>query len=237
VPGELYIGGVQVARGYLNRAELTAERFIDDPFRPGGRLYRTGDLARHLADGNLEYLGRNDDQVKLRGLRIELGEIQAGLTAIHGIKEAVVIAREQRLIAYYTGVPHTLETLRTALLTHLPEFMVPALYIHLEALPLSPNGKLDRKALPEPDAVEARVYEAPQGETETLLADIWQELLGVEQVSRHDNFFELGGHSLLAVTLTSRLREQGLEADVRALFDHPTLAGYAAITDRMEIVL
>ncbi|WP_313455215.1 non-ribosomal peptide synthase/polyketide synthase [Pseudomonas sp.] len=237
VPGELYIGGVQVARGYLNRAELTAERFIDDPFRPGGRLYRTGDLARHLADGNLEYLGRNDDQVKLRGLRIELGEIQAGLTAIDGIKEAVVIAREQRLIAYYTGVPHTLETLRTALLTHLPEFMVPALYIHLEALPLSPNGKLDRKALPEPDAVEARVYEAPQGETETLLADIWQELLGVEQVSRHDNFFELGGHSLLAVTLTSRLREQGLEADVRALFDHPTLAGYAAITDRMEIVL
>ncbi|WP_313646174.1 amino acid adenylation domain-containing protein, partial [Pseudomonas sp.] len=228
VPGELYIGGVQVARGYLNRAELTAERFIDDPFRPGGRLYRTGDLARHLADGNLEYLGRNDDQVKLRGLRIELGEIQAGLTAIDGIKEAVVIAREQRLIAYYTGVPHTPDTLRTALLTHLPEFMVPALFIHLEALPLSPNGKLDRKALPEPDAPEARVYEAPQGETETLLADIWQELLGVEQVGRHDNFFELGGHSLLAVTLTSRLRQRGLHADIRVLFGQPTLAALAA---------
>nr|QMN69952.1 PsoB [Pseudomonas putida] len=237
VAGELFIGGVQVARGYLNRAELTAERFIDDPFRPGGRLYRTGDLARHLPDGNLEYLGRNDDQVKIRGLRIELGEIQAGLTAIAGIKEAVVVARDQRLIAYYTGEPQAVEALRAALLAHLPEFMVPALFMHLDALPLSPNGKLDRKALPEPDAIQDRPYEAPQGETETLLAALWCELLGLERVGRHDNFFELGGHSLLAVTLTSRLREQGLEADVRALFDQPTLAGYAAITDSMEIVL
>ncbi|MGG4656962.1 amino acid adenylation domain-containing protein [Pseudomonas vlassakiae] len=237
VAGELFIGGVQVARGYLNRAELTAERFLDDPFRPGGRLYRTGDLARHLPDGNIEYLGRNDDQVKIRGLRIELGEIQAGLTAIDGIKEAVVIAHEQRLIAYYTGTAQTVETLRTALLAHLPEFMVPAQFMHLDALPLSPNGKLDRKALPAPDALQDRPYEAPEGDTETLLAGIWCELLGVERVGRHDNFFELGGHSLLAVTLTSRLREQGLEADVRALFEQPTLAGYAAITDRMEIVL
>jgi len=239
VAGELFIGGVQVARGYLSRAELTAERFIDDPFstRPGARLYRTGDLARHLADGNLEYLGRNDDQVKIRGLRIELGEIQAGLTAIAGIKEAVVVARDQRLVAYYSGEAQRSETLRAALLTHLPEFMVPALFMHLDALPLSPNGKLDRKALPEPDAIQERPYEAPQGETETLLAAIWAELLSVERVGRHDNFFELGGHSLLAVTLTSRLREQGLEADVRALFEQPTLAGYAAITDSMEIVL
>ncbi|WP_447733392.1 non-ribosomal peptide synthase/polyketide synthase [Pseudomonas shirazensis] len=241
VTGELFIGGVQVARGYLNRAELTAERFLDDPFstRPDARLYRTGDLARHLADGNIEYLGRNDDQVKLRGLRIELGEIQAGLTAIDGVKEAVVVARDQRLLAYYTGEQQGADVLRTALLAHLPEFMVPALFLHLEALPLSPNGKLDRKALPLPDteALQSRVYEAPEGETETLLAAIWAELLGVERVGRHDNFFELGGHSLLAVTLTSRLREQGLEADVRALFDQPTLAGYAAITDRMEIVL
>ncbi|WP_323054389.1 phosphopantetheine-binding protein, partial [Pseudomonas sp. DCB_BI] len=214
-----------------------AERFIDDPFVPGGRLYRTGDLARHRPDGNLEYLGRNDDQVKLRGLRVELGEIQAGLTAIAGIKEAVVLAKEQRLIGYYTGHPQTVETLRTSLLAHLPEFMVPALFVHLEALPLSPNGKLDRKALPAPGAIEERPYESPEGETETLLAALWCELLGVEQVGRHDNFFELGGHSLLAVTLTSRLREKGLEADVRALFDQPTLAGYAAITDRMEIVL
>jgi arthrofactin-type cyclic lipopeptide synthetase B len=239
VAGELYIGGVQVARGYLNRAELTAERFIDDPFstRPGARLYRTGDLARHLADGNIEYLGRNDDQVKLRGLRIELGEIQAGLTALAGVKEAVVVAKDQRLVAYYTGEQQPADTLRTALLVHLPEFMVPALFMHLEALPLSPNGKLDRKALPAPEAIEDRPFEAPEGETETLLAALWRELLGVERVGRHDNFFELGGHSLLAVTLTSRLREQGLEADVRALFEQPTLAGYAAITDRMEIVL
>ncbi|WP_309475491.1 non-ribosomal peptide synthetase [Pseudomonas putida] len=239
VAGELYIGGVQVARGYLNRAELTAERFIDDPFstRPGARLYRTGDLARHLADGNIEYLGRNDDQVKLRGLRIELGEIQAGLTALAGVKEAVVVAKDQRLVAYYTGEQQPADTLRTALLAHLPEFMVPALFMHLEALPLSPNGKLDRKALPAPEAIEDRPFEAPEGDTETLLAALWRELLGVERVGRHDNFFELGGHSLLAVTLTSRLREQGLEADVRALFEQPTLAGYAAITDRMEIVL
>ncbi|MBC3502493.1 non-ribosomal peptide synthase/polyketide synthase [Pseudomonas sp. SWRI59] len=241
VAGELFIGGVQVARGYLNRAELTAERFIDDPFstRPGARLYRTGDLARHLVDGNIEYLGRNDDQVKIHGLRIELGEIQAGLTAIDGVKEAVVIARDQRLVAYYTGEQQAVEALRSALLAHLPAFMVPALFMHLPALPLSPNGKLDRKALPLPDAeaLQHREYQAPEGDTETLLAAIWAELLGVERVGRHDNFFELGGHSLLAVTLTSRLRDQGLEADVRALFDQPTLAGYAAITDRMEIVL
>ncbi|WP_060482016.1 non-ribosomal peptide synthetase [Pseudomonas sp. NBRC 111119] len=239
VAGELYIGGVQVARGYLNRPELTAERFIDDPFstQPGARLYRTGDLARHLPDGNLEYLGRNDDQVKLRGLRIELGEIQAGLTRIEGVNEAVVIACDQRLVAYYTGEPQAVDDLRSALLLHLPEFMVPAQFMHLQALPLSPNGKLDRKALPEPGAVADRPYEAPEGDTETLLAALWCELLGVERVGRHDNFFELGGHSLLAVTLTSCLREHGLEADVRALFDHPTLAGYAAITDRMEIVL
>ncbi|MDR0212194.1 MAG: amino acid adenylation domain-containing protein, partial [Pseudomonas putida] len=235
VAGELYIGGVQVARGYLNRPELTAERFIDDPFS-SGRLYRTGDLARHLPDGNLEYLGRNDDQVKIRGLRIELGEIQSGLTRLPGIKEAVVIARDQRLIAYYTGDQQPTESLRSALLSHLPEFMVPALFMHLTALPLSPNGKLDRKALPDA-VVEERLYEAPEGETETLLADLWSELLNVDRVGRHDNFFELGGHSLLAVTLTSRLRDHGLEADVRALFAHPTLAGYAAITDRMEIVL
>ncbi|MCO7543067.1 non-ribosomal peptide synthetase, partial [Pseudomonas sp. VA159-2] len=229
VPGELYIGGVQVARGYLNRAELTAERFIDDPFadRAGARLYRTGDLARHLADGNLEYLGRNDDQVKIRGLRIELGEIQACLTAVAGIKETVVLAREQRLVAYYTGVAYTAEALRAALLTQLPDFMVPASFTHLEALPLSPNGKLDRKALPAPDMPQ-QAYEAPQGEVEVLLAQLWRELLGVAQVGRQDNFFELGGHSLLAVTLTARMRKAGLAADIRVLFGQPTLAALAA---------
>ncbi|WP_054912993.1 non-ribosomal peptide synthetase [Pseudomonas sp. NBRC 111127] len=231
VAGELYIGGVQVARGYLNRAELTAERFIDDPSVPGARLYRTGDLARHLPDGNIEYLGRNDDQVKLHGLRIELGEIQACLTGIEGIQEAVVIAREQQLLAYYTGQHHTLEVLRAALLSRLPAFMVPAVLIHLDTLPLSPNGKLDRKALPAPGAVLERPFEAPQGDTEHLLAALWAELLGVERVGRHDNFFELGGHSLAAIRLLDRLSKAGLQAALNDVFQQPSVALLAARLD------
>ncbi|PCR95715.1 non-ribosomal peptide synthetase [Pseudomonas fluorescens] len=244
VVGELYIGGVQVARGYLNRPELSAERFLQDPFQPNGRMYRTGDVARYLADGNIEYLGRNDDQVKIRGLRIELGEIQSRLTDIGGVQEAAVLAREdvpgdKRLVAYYTGARLEIDVLRGHLLEHLPDYMVPAVFVHLDALPLSPNGKLDRKALPAPDqaSVITREYEAPVGEVETLLAGLWAELLNVERVGRHDNFFELGGHSLLAVSLIGRLRQEGMEAEVRALFEQPTLAGYAAITERMEIVL
>ena len=238
VVGELFIAGVQVARGYLNRPELTAERFLDDPFTPG-RMYRTGDLGRYLPDGTLEYLGRNDDQVKIRGLRIELGEIQARLIEHPAVKDAVVVARDQRLVAYYTGAPTDIESLRAQLLQHLPDFMVPALFMHLDVLPLSPNGKLDRKALPAPgmDALQVREYAAPEGDTEILLAQLWAELLKVERVGRHDNFFELGGHSLLAVSLIGRLRQEGMEADVRGLFEQPTLAGYAAMTERMEIVL
>ncbi len=238
VVGELFIGGVQVARGYLNRPELTAERFLHDPFS-GGRLYRTGDVGRYLPDGNIEYLGRNDDQVKIRGLRIELGEIQARLLEHAHVNEAAVVARDERLVAYYTGVHSEIEHLRAHLLQQLPDFMVPALFVHLAALPLSPNGKLDRKALPAPgmDALVVREYEAPQGDTEILLARLWAELLNVERVGRQDNFFELGGHSLLAVSLIGRLRQEGMEADVRALFEQPTLAGYAALTERMEIVL
>ncbi|MFJ2387383.1 amino acid adenylation domain-containing protein [Pseudomonas koreensis] len=244
VVGELYIGGVQVARGYLNRPELNAERFLDDPFQSNGRMYRTGDVARYLPDGNIEYLGRNDDQVKIRGLRIELGEIQARLTQIDGVQEAAVLAREdvpgdKRLVAYYTGVRLEVDVLRSHLLEHLPDYMVPAVFMHLDTLPLSPNGKLDRKALPAPDqaTLTTREYEAPVGDVEILLARLWAELLNVERVGRHDHFFELGGHSLLAVSLIGRLRQEGMEADVRSLFEHPTLAGYAAITERMEIVL
>ncbi|QXQ20944.1 amino acid adenylation domain-containing protein [Pseudomonas tolaasii] len=229
VVGELFIGGVQVARGYLNKPELTAERFIDDPFTEG-RMYRTGDVGRYLADGNIEYLGRNDDQVKIRGLRIELGEIQARLTEYPSVNEAAVIARDNRLLAYYTGAFTEIDTLRAHLLQQLPEFMVPAIFVHLDALPLSPNGKLDRKALPAPgaDSVVVREYEAPQGDTEISLASLWAELLGVERVGRHDNFFELGGHSLLAVSLMGRMRRLGLSADVKVLFGQPTLAGLAA---------
>ncbi|MFJ2709597.1 amino acid adenylation domain-containing protein [Pseudomonas sp. NPDC087346] len=246
VIGELYIGGVQVARGYLNRPELSAERFLNDPFntQPNARMYRTGDVARYLADGNIEYLGRNDDQVKVRGLRIELGEIQARLTQIDGVQEAVVLAREdvpgdKRLVAYYTGQQVPVDELRSHLLQHLPDYMVPAVFVRLDNLPLSPNGKLDRKALPAPDqsAINSREYEAPMGDVEITLARLWAELLNVERVGRHDHFFELGGHSLLAVSLIGRLRQEGMEADVRSLFEQPTLAGYAAITERMEIVL
>ncbi|WP_247263195.1 MULTISPECIES: non-ribosomal peptide synthetase [Pseudomonas] len=238
VAGELYIGGVQVARGYLNRPELSAERFLDDPFNVG-RMYRTGDLGRYLPDGTVEYLGRNDDQVKIRGFRIELGEIEARLAAYPGVKESVVLAREdnpgeKRLVAYVTAQqPETMleiESLRTHLQGALPEYMVPAAYVQLDALPLTPNGKLNRKALPAPDggALISREYEAPQGEAETVLAQLWAELLKVERVGRHDNFFELGGHSLLAVTLIERMRQFGLSADVRVLFGQPTLSALAA---------
>ncbi|MBS7842014.1 amino acid adenylation domain-containing protein [Pseudomonas fluorescens] len=229
VVGELFIGGVQVARGYLNRPQLTAERFLQDPFTEG-RMYRTGDVGRYWPDGTLEYLGRNDDQVKIRGLRIELGEIQARLTECAAVSEAAVVARDERLVAYYTGVRTPIDTLRAQLLRHLPAFMVPAVFVHLEALPLSPNGKLDRKALPAPgaDAVAVRAYEAPQGEREMIIAALWAELLDVERVGRHDHFFELGGHSLLAVSLMGRLRHLGLAAPVKVLFGQPTLCAFAA---------
>src|SRR5450830_434996 len=241
VPGEIYIGGAGVARGYLNRDDLTAERFLQDPFAttPNARMYRTGDLGRYLADGNIEYLGRNDDQVKIRGFRIELGEIDARLAKHPAVHEAVVTAREdipgdKRLVAYYTlAAGHTsvdIDSLRQHLREKLPEYMVPGIYVVLDKLPLTPNDKLDRKALPAPDsdALVRRGYEAPQGETEIVLAQIWADLLKVEQVGRHDHFFELGGHSLLAVSLIGRMRQAGLSADVQVLFGQPTLAALAA---------
>ncbi|WP_049213020.1 non-ribosomal peptide synthetase, partial [Serratia marcescens] len=197
--GELYIGGVQVARGYLNRPELTAERFLSDPFAPGGRMYRTGDVARYLANGDIEYLGRNDQQVKIRGFRIECGEIEAALATHPAVREAVVDARavgdDKRLVAWVVPAADVAEeTLAGALRQHvsaaLPDYMVPSAWVVVAALPLSPNGKLDRRALPEPQGAQSQVaYEAPQGEHETLLAAIWRELLNVERVGRHDNFF------------------------------------------------
>ncbi|PBP51622.1 AMP-binding protein, partial [Pseudomonas syringae] len=241
VVGEIYIGGAGVARGYLNRDDLTAERFLKDTFsqQPAARMYRTGDLGRYLPDGNIEYLGRNDDQVKIRGFRIELGEIDARLAKHPAVHEAVVTAREdipgdKRLVAYYTlAAGHDLvdlESLRRHLQEKLPEYMVPAIYVRLEAMPLTPNGKLDRKALPAPgsDALISRDYEAPQGETETQIAAIWQDLLGFDRIGRHENFFELGGHSLLAVSLIGRMRQLGLSTDIRVLFSQPTLAALAA---------
>ncbi|OUM04557.1 non-ribosomal peptide synthetase, partial [Pseudomonas syringae] len=248
VPGEMYIGGAGVARGYLNRDDLTAERFLKDPFStdPTARMYRTGDLGRWLADGNIEYLGRNDDQVKIRGFRIELGEIESKLARHADVKEAVVMAREdvpgdKRLVAYFTsaGTETNIESLRTHLQSQLPDYMIPAAYVHLDQLPLTPNGKLDRKALPAPDlqALISRGYEAPQGEVEVALAQIWQDVLQVERVGRHDHFFELGGHSLLAVKLIERMRQQELSADVRVLFSQPTVAALAAAVGKSSEVV
>ncbi|KGX12455.1 D-alanine--poly(phosphoribitol) ligase, subunit 1 [Burkholderia pseudomallei] len=245
VAGELYIGGVQVARGYLNRPELTRERFVDDPFVAGGRLYKTGDLARWRTDGSLEYLGRNDFQVKIRGFRIELGEIEAQLAKVAGVRETVALARdsgspagEKRLVAYYTGNADV-AALREQATRHLPAYMVPSAYVRLDAWPLTPNGKLDRRALPAPadDAYARAEYEAPQGAKEEALAAIWKDLLPVERISRHDNFFELGGHSLLVIGLSEKLRAAGLHADVRVVYRASTLADLAAHlgTDNQDI--
>ncbi|WP_323074014.1 non-ribosomal peptide synthetase [Mycetohabitans endofungorum] len=235
--GELYIGGAGVARGYLNRPELTAERFVPDPFSDdaGARLYKTGDLARYLPDGNLEYLGRNDEQVKIRGFRIEPGEIEACLTAHPQVRDAVVLAtgegQNKRLVAYVVADPDDAltSTLRAQVAASLPEYMVPSAFVRLDAWPLTPNGKLDRRALPAPDdaALAHQAYEAPQGELEATLATIWAELLSVERVGRHDSFFALGGHSLLAVQLIERLRRRGLSVSVRLLFEAPTLSALA----------
>jgi hypothetical protein len=285
VAGELYIGGVQLARGYLDRTDLTAERFVPNPFattddrRPttddrkqgnagggrwsvvGGRLYRTGDLARYLPDGAIEYLGRIDHQVKLRGFRIELGEIEAALVQHPAVREAVVLAREdvpgdRRLVAYIIPdqEPRTKnqepedtaeigsrfsvlgsEGVRQFLRERLPEYMVPSAFVLLDALPLNPNGKVDRKALPAPDMTglsSGEAYVAPRTPVEEILAGIWGRLLGVTRAGIHDDFFALGGHSLLATQLLSRLREAlQVELPLRSLFDAPTLAGMAAAVE------
>ncbi|CAG1011847.1 partial arthrofactin-type cyclic lipopeptide synthetase A, partial [Burkholderiaceae bacterium] len=241
VPGEIHVGGVGVGRGYLNRPQLTAERFIDDPFsgEPGARMYRTGDLGRWLPGGDIEFLGRNDFQVKIRGFRVELGEIEQRLLQHPGVREAVVLAQpfggDQRLVAYC--VPHAAAPAADELRSHaaatLPQHMVPAAYVMLQALPLNPNGKLDRAALPEPDAqaVVSRGHEPPRDGVEAALAAIWCEVLGLPGVGRHDDFFELGGHSLLAVRMIERMRRAGLHADVRTLFATPTLAALARAVD------
>jgi len=249
VAGELYIGGAGVGRGYLNRPEMTAERFVADPFanEPNARMYKTGDLARTLPDGDIEFLGRNDFQVKIRGLRIELGEIEARLAEHDKVREAVVLARQddggdKRLVAYVTldgNAGLDAQALREHLLQRLPEHMVPAAYVQLDTLPLNPNGKLDRQALPAPgaQAYAQRGYEPPVGDVETTLAQIWADVLKLDRVGRHDHFFELGGHSLLAVSVIERMRQGGLSADVGALFVAPTLAAFADATEDMEIVL
>jgi len=238
VPGELHIGGAGVARGYLNRPDLTAEKFIKNPFsdEPNARLYKTGDLARYLPDGNIEYLGRIDNQVKIRGFRIELGEIEAALGQSPFVKENVVVVHEdestgKRLVAFCVPEPEQVidkTELRGFLTERLPDYMVPSAFVTLESLPLTPNGKIDRRALStlsvSHDSSEEQLV-APRTPEEELLAGMWAEVLGVEQVGIHDNFFELGGHSLLATQLISRLRDTfATELPLRDLFEFPTIA-------------
>ncbi|MGJ4938921.1 amino acid adenylation domain-containing protein, partial [Bradyrhizobium sp. HKCCYLRH3083] len=242
VVGEVYVAGAGLARGYINRPGLTAERFIADPFGPPGtRLYRTGDRARRQADGTLEFLGRADHQVKIRGFRIEPGEVESALRRHDGVAAAVVVPQEhphgRRLVAYVVGrdgVAPSIAELRSHLGSLLPDYMVPSLFVTLDALPLTPNGKLDRKALPEPDLAVASEapHRAPRSATEQALAAIWAELLGHDEIGIDDNFFALGGHSLLATRLVSRLRSQfGRELPLRRLFEQPTIARLAACLD------
>ncbi|SEF09447.1 non-ribosomal peptide synthase/polyketide synthase [Pseudomonas palleroniana] len=229
-PGELLIGGVGLARGYHARPALTAERFVPNPFgAPGERLYRTGDLARYRDDGVVEYIGRVDHQVKVRGFRIELGEIEACLREHHGVRETVVLADNERLIAYLvSAAPDTQEAYKAALRERLPDYMVPAHLLFLDSLPLTPNGKLDRKALPKPDASLARqIYVAPVSPREQQVAAIWAEVLDVPQVGLEDHFFELGGHSLLATRVVSRVRQAlALEVALKTLFEQPLLGDF-----------
>ena len=234
VLGELYLGGAGLARGYHRRPALTAERFIAHPFVHGERLYRTGDLARYREDGVIEYAGRIDHQVKLRGLRIELGEIEARLLEHEQVREAAVLAVDGKYLVGYLVLHQAhddwREVLGAHLAEHLPDYMVPAQWVLLEQMPLSPNGKLDRKALPKADAsLMAREYVAPQSELEQQVAAIWAEVLHVQRVGLHDNFFELGGHSLLATQVVVRLRERlHAEFDVKSIFTAPTLADFSA---------
>jgi acyl-coenzyme A synthetase/AMP-(fatty) acid ligase/acyl carrier protein len=241
VAGELYIGGAGVARGYLGRPDLTAERFVPDPFGGGrgARLYRTGDVARHLRDGRAVYLGRTDFQVKVRGYRIELGEIEAALARHPAVAQSVVAVREEtpgnpQIAAYYVaaeGQAASVGSLRAALREELPDYMIPALFVALPALPLTPNGKVDRKALPAPGGGRpelGREYVAPEGEVQEKLAAIWKQVLRVERVGADDNFFELGGHSLMATQVLSRVQETfGVELPLRSMFNSPTVAGLA----------
>ena len=241
VAGELLIGGVSLARGYLNRPDLTAERFVPNPFseKPGERLYRTGDLVRYLPDGNIEFLGRIDHQVKVRGFRIELGEIEATLVEHSSVRDAAVLAREDvpgdvRLAAYVVAKPDTpinSGDLRSYLRERLPDYMVPSHFIMLDTMPLTPSNKVDRQALPAPDQSRPDLqseYIAPRNEVEQKLAEICAALLNLKKVGVFDSFFDLGGHSLLATQFISRLRTTfEVELPLRSLFEKPTIAELA----------
>jgi amino acid adenylation domain-containing protein/non-ribosomal peptide synthase protein (TIGR01720 family) len=241
VPGELYVAGAQVARGYLGRPGLTASRFVADPFGPAGaRMYRTGDVVRWLPDGTVEYLGRADDQVKIRGFRIEPGEVEAALLGCAGVVEACVVARDdgghKRLVGYVVpagdGVRAT--ELRAELKRVLPDYLVPAAFVLLDRLPLTPSGKVDRRALPAPGIEADEDYRAPEGDMEVRLATLWAEVLGADRVGAHDNFFGLGGDSILSIQLVSRARQAGLRFTTRDVFANQTVAELATVIGTAE---
>jgi acyl-coenzyme A synthetase/AMP-(fatty) acid ligase/acyl carrier protein len=245
VHGELYIGGDGLAKGYLHRPELTAERFVTNPFDAAGKLYRTGDLARWLPDGNLEYIGRVDHQVKLRGFRIELGEIETAIEQLPQVRQAVVLVREDapnnpRLTAYVTMSDTAnieIKELRAALTSRLPEYMIPSQWLFLNEFPLTPNRKVDRRALPAPenDAAESAMSAPPTTETEIKVAEVWQELLNRKHVGVNDNFFDLGGHSLLVVQLQRRLRKQlDCKITLIELFQRTTVSTIASYLDAQK---
>jgi acyl-coenzyme A synthetase/AMP-(fatty) acid ligase/acyl carrier protein len=248
VPGELHIGGDGLARGYLNRPELTAEKFIANPFSadPTSRLYKTGDLSRYLPDGNIDFLGRIDHQVKIRGYRIELGEIESVLAQHPCVGQNVVAVWEdspgdKRLIAYVVssqGPPPSTGEFRAYLQQTLPDYMIPSAYVFLDSLPLTPNGKIDRRSLLAPDRHRdglEQAYVAPRSPTEEILAGIWAEVLKIEQVGIHDNFFDLGGHSLLATQVVSRIRDSfKIDFPLRRIFETPTIAGLAEWVEKAK---
>lgn len=241
VAGELYVGGNCLARGYLNRPDLTAERFYPNPFaaEPGARLYQTGDLARFLPDGNIEFIGRKDEQVKVRGYRVELGEIEATLKQHAEVRDAVVVAQrngETRLVAYVVGADHGTKQLREFLAESLSEQMIPSAFVFLDAIPVTPNGKVDRRALPAPDfsISETTANDLPRTEAERILVRIWSELLKLESVGVNDNFFHLGGDSILSIQVVARARQSGLLLSPRQIFEHPTIAALARASEAIS---
>ena len=247
VPGEIFVGGVGVADGYLNRPELTREVFLDDPFHSGKRMYKTGDLGRLQENGALEILGRMDDQVKIRGYRIELGEVETAVNQLPGIRETSVVVRSdnagnRQLVAYCEKVPGRepmmVADLKAKLKQHLPDYMVPSAIVMLDQLPITPNGKVDKRALPAPSAEDyaSNAYVAPRNSTEMALVEIWQEVLGVSQIGVYDDFFELGGHSLLITKVSTRIKQQlGVELPLRTLFEVPTVAALAEIISAVSV--
>ncbi|WP_075344719.1 condensation domain-containing protein, partial [Tenacibaculum agarivorans] len=247
VVGELVVGGSGVGLGYLNNEELTKEKFTLNPFKEGDRLYKTGDLAKWLPDGTIEFIGRKDSQVKIRGYRIELGEIENALSNLVSISQCCVLAKEsdngtKRLIGYVVSEDvFDKEAIQTELKEHLPDYMIPSIWVELEEMPLTNNGKLDRKALPTPTIsdISSKEYVAPRNEVETQISVIWQEILGIDKVGVYDNFFELGGHSLLVVQLISRLQKLDFHVEVKDIFSNPTIAGISeevtSLTDVYQV--